>query len=95
MKRFFIFCLLVVTIFFFNSCDSEWEFVEEAVLKSAEYHKGSFSVSPYWELTFDSGATMRLDASSDQILFVGKLYEIFHKNETSMHNERYSIRLKK
>ena len=94
MKKFFMLCLLIVTIFFFTSCAAKWEFVEESVLMSAEYHKGSFSVFAYWELTFDSGAIMRIDAGRNQIMFVGKTYEVFRKNETSVHNEYYTIRLK-
>lgn len=95
MKRFFMLSLLVVAIFFFTSCTPEWELVEEAVLKSAKYHSGRFSVSPYWELIFDSGAVMRINASQNQIMFVGKTYGIYHKEENSMHNEAYTIRLRK
>ncbi len=94
MKRFFMLCLLVVTIFFFTSCAPEWELVEEAVLKSVEYHKGSFAVSPYWEIAFESGAIMRIEASRNQMLFVGKTYGIYYKKETDFHNEYYTIRLK-
>jgi hypothetical protein len=96
MKRFFMLCLLVVIVFFFSSCRAgEWAFVEEAVLKSVKYHKGGFSVSPYWELVFEGGAIMRINASRNQMLFVGKTYEIFYKKETTMRWEHYSIRLKK
>jgi len=95
MKKFFMLCLLVVTIFFFTSCASEWKLVEESVLKSAEYHKGSFSVSPYWELTFESGAVMRIGASRNQMLFVGKAYEVYYKESTGFKDERYHVRLKK
>lgn len=95
MKRFFILCLLVVVMFFFTSCVPEWELVEEAVLLSAEYHKGSFSASPYWKLTFEGGAIMRLGANNNQMLFIGKTYEIFHRKETSTYSESCTVRLKK
>jgi len=93
MKKIFVLCL--VMLFLFGACKPKWEFVEESVLKSAVYNKGSFSVSPYWTIIFENRTVVMVDANEHQALFIGKVYEIYHRKGTSWYSEGYDIVLKK